>query len=122
MDTQTQNILKISVIFIILDAFFLWFMRKHFQQIIRNVQGSELELRIMGAVVCYIFLIYGFYKFIAVPRKSYTEAFLLGLIIYGVFESTTYAMLKKWPLRTAIIDTLWGACLFAMTHYLQSTL
>jgi uncharacterized membrane protein len=52
------------------------------------------------------------------PNKSIIEAFLLGLVIYGVYETTNYALLEKWSLKTVIIDTLWGGILFALTTFI----
>jgi uncharacterized membrane protein len=40
---------------------------------------------------------------------------ILGFVIYGVYETTTYALLKKWKLQTVMIDTLWGGILFGLT-------
>jgi uncharacterized membrane protein len=48
-------------------------------------------------------------------RRPIADAFFLGILIYGVYESTTYAILKQWKLKTLIIDTLWGGILFALT-------
>ena len=56
------------------------------------------------------------------PNKSIIEAFLLGLVIYGVFETTNYAMFKKWSIITVIMDTLWGGLLFASTTYIINLL
>jgi len=36
-------------------------------------------------------------------------------VIYGVYDSTTYALLKKWDLTLAITDTLWGGTLMGLT-------
>jgi uncharacterized membrane protein len=43
------------------------------------------------------------------------EAVILGVVIYGVYESTSYALFKKWNLNLAIMDTLWGGALFGIT-------
>ncbi len=40
--------------------------------------------------------------------KSYTDAFLLGLLTYGIYNFTNYATIKRWTLSTVIADTLWG--------------
>ena len=32
----------------------------------------------------------------------------VGLLAYGVFNATNYAILRDWPIKIAIIDTLWG--------------
>jgi uncharacterized membrane protein len=69
----------------------------------------------MGAVVCYALLIAGLNYFIIQRNRSIPEAFFLGLVIYGVYDSTNYATLKKWESSVAIMDTLWGGSLFALT-------
>jgi uncharacterized membrane protein len=46
------------------------------------------------------------------------DAFLLGLVIYGVSETTNWALFDKWSLITVIIDTLWGATLFGLTTFI----
>jgi uncharacterized membrane protein len=42
---------------------------------------------------------------------------MLGIIIYGVYETTTYATLQKWKLETVVKDTLWGGILFYLTTF-----
>ena len=41
--------------------------------------------------------------------------FVLGFIIYGIYELTNHATIKNWPLFMVFIDTLWGGVLFALT-------
>ena len=55
--------------------------------------------------------------FILEPKKSVYEAMILGLVIYGVYETTNYAILKNWKLTTVILDGLWGSILFGLTTY-----
>jgi uncharacterized membrane protein len=86
------------------------------------VQGSEIKVNLLGVALCYIFLIIGINYFIIKPRKSVQDAFLLGLIIYGVYETTNYALFKNWSIVTVIMDTLWGGVLFALTTYLVNLL
>jgi uncharacterized membrane protein len=62
-------------------------------------------------------LITGLNYFIIKPRKSVTDAFLLGIVIYGVYETTNYALFSNWSIISVIIDTLWGGLLFATTAY-----
>jgi uncharacterized membrane protein len=49
------------------------------------------------------------------PKKNIYDAFFLGLLIYGVYETTSMALLQKWKWQTVIMDTLWGGILFAIT-------
>ena len=86
------------------------------------IQGSKIEMKFLGAALCYIFLIYGLNYFIIKPRKTVSEAFLFGLVIYGVYETTSYALLSKWSIFTVFIDTLWGGILFALTTFIINKL
>lgn len=89
---------------------------------IQLVQGSPPKINYLGMAICYIFLIVGINYFIIKPRKSVYDAFLLGIVIYGVYETTNYALLKNWSILTVIIDTLWGGLLFAFTTYAANLL
>jgi uncharacterized membrane protein len=75
-------------------------------------------MNIKTTILCYILLIFGLYYFIIKENKSVTDAFLLGIFVYGVYELTTISLLSEWELKTVIIDTLWGGILFATTTYL----
>jgi uncharacterized membrane protein len=75
-------------------------------------------MNFLGAAICYILLVVGINYFIIKPRKSISDAFLLGIIIYGVYETTNLTLFKNWSILTVIIDTLWGGILFAATTYI----
>ena len=107
-----------AVIFIILDFVYLNVIKGYFDNQIKSVQGSPIKINYLGAAMCYILLIVGINYFIIKPRKSVSDAFLLGIIIYGVYETTNYALLKNWSILTVLIDTLWGGLLFAATTYI----
>jgi uncharacterized membrane protein len=111
-----------AIILISIDFVYLNVIKGYFALQIQKVQGSKLEVNFLGAALCYIFLIVGLNYFIIKPNKSINEAFLLGLIIYGVYETTSYALLKNWSIITVIIDTLWGGLLFASTTYIVNML
>ena len=111
-----------AIVLVSVDFIYLNIIKDFFAKQIQSVQGSKLEVNFLGAIVCYIFLIVGINYFIIKPRKSVSEAFLLGLVIYGVYETTNYALLKNWSIITVIIDTLWGGALFAITTYIVNML
>ena len=111
-----------AIVFLTIDSLYLQLMKNYFQRQIQRVQGSSLKVNFLGAAICYVFLIIGINYFIIKPRKSVSEAFLLGLVIYGVYETTNYALLKNWSLVTVFIDTLWGGILFAITTYIVNML
>ena len=111
-----------AIIFIVIDFVYLNVMKGYFNNQIKMVQGSPIKMNYLGAALCYILLIIGINYFIIKPKKSVSDAFLLGIVIYGVYETTNYALLKNWSILTVIIDTLWGGLLFAATTYIVNLL
>jgi uncharacterized membrane protein len=111
-----------AIVFISIDFIYLNVMKGYFDKQIQIVQGSQTKMNYLGAALCYIFLIVGINYFIIRPKKSITDAFLLGIVIYGVYETTNYAIFKNWSLLSVIIDTLWGGLLFASTTYIVNML
>jgi uncharacterized membrane protein len=97
-------------------------MKDYFNNQIKRVQGTPINMNFLGAALCYILLIISINYFIIKPRRSVSDAFLLGIIIYGVYETTNLALLKDWSILTVIIDTLWGGILFASTTYIINLL
>lgn len=111
-----------AIILISIDFIYLNLMKGYFNSQIQKIQGTIPKMNYLGAAICYIFLITGLNYFIIKPRKSVNDAFLLGIIIYGVYETTNYALLKDWSFLTVVIDTLWGGILFASTTYIINLL
>lgn len=115
-----SNILLLlsAIILVCVDFVYLNLIKPYFAWQVKKVQQLPMEINYLGAVLCYIFLIFGINYFIIKPKKSVQDAFLLGLIIYGVFETTNYALFKNWSFLTVVIDTIWGGTLFALTTLL----
>ena len=103
------------VLMLSLDSIYLYVIKDAFLKQIVTIQRDPFEMNIVGVIVCYIALTYGLYHLVLKNNKSVGEAFLLGLVIYAVYESTSLALFKKWSPKLATIDTLWGGCLFALT-------
>jgi uncharacterized membrane protein len=110
-----DTVLLPALIMLVLDGIFLGMNRDLFALQVAEVQRVVLEIRYLGAVLCYALLIFALYYFIIKDRRPVIDAMLLGFVIYGVYETTTYALLKKWKLQTMMIDTLWGGILFGLT-------
>jgi uncharacterized membrane protein len=111
-----------AILLITIDFVYLNVIKNYFLNQIQMVQGSQPKINYLGVALCYIFLIAGINYFIIKPHKSVSEAFLLGIVIYGVYETTNYALFKNWSIFTVIIDTLWGGLLFASTTYIINLL
>ncbi len=107
-----------AIILVVLDFIYLNVFKNYFAGQVKSVQGSAMQINLLGAVICYIFLIIGLNYFIIKPNRSVQDAFLLGLVIYGVFETTNLALFTNWSYLSVLIDTTWGATLFALTTFL----
>ena len=113
-----KNIILLAIIFVLVDAGFLYLMSNNFQNMIKKIQGSPLKMKIIPTIFCYIILISSLYYFIIYKKGSYLDAFLLGFFIYGVYSTTNMAIFKDWPLKVCLIDLTWGGFLFLTTTYL----
>lgn len=112
------ELLKIFIILILLDAVYLYFTKDMFGEMVARIQRVAMQLRLWSGAVVYVFLAIALYWFILKNKRPIWEAGLLGLATYGVFEFTNYAMLKNYDLSIAIMDTVWGATLFALTTWI----
>ena len=96
-------ILISAIVMILLDSIYLNLFGAYFKRQVKSVQGSPLELNMVGAALCYVFLIFGLNYFILKNKKSVKDAFLLGIVIYAVFELTSLALFKNWHWFSVII-------------------
>jgi uncharacterized membrane protein len=112
------DLLIIAIVFVLLDGAFLNFNKTYFSKQIARVQGKPPEINMVGALLCYTFLIFGFNYFIIQKQQSVLDAFFLGLVINAVYEFTNYAFFTNWSILTVIMDTLWGGVLFATTAFI----
>ena len=113
-----------SVLMIIIDTVYLYFVGKSvFDKTVAAIQNSSLVVNIAPAIFTYILMAILLNYFIISVNKSPFDAFILGFCAYGIFDFTNMAIFKKYNLKTAITDTLWGAILFfsvtTITYYLK---
>jgi uncharacterized membrane protein len=111
-----------AILFVVIDFAYLNLIKSYFQNQVKSVQGSPLQVNFLGAILCYIFLIFGLNYFIIKSKRSAYDAFLLGILIYGVYETTNYALFKNWSIFTVLMDTLWGGTLFALVTFIINNL
>lgn len=115
-------IIMILLTMLALDSVYLYMTGSLFGQMVAKIQRTSMQIRFGGAAMVYLFLVMGLYYFIIRPGRSVWEAGLLGLVIYGTFDFTNYAMLKNYDIAIGIMDTMWGAILFATTTYVVNYL
>jgi len=112
------RLLVSAIVLVCLDALYLKVFGNYYSKQVARVQGSEIKLNYLAAIICYIFLIVGLNYFIIKPKRSVNDAFLFGIVVYGVYETTNWAIFKNWSVLSVIIDTLWGGTLFALTTFI----
>ena len=119
MDKMSFSEIGVSAITMLaLDGLSLQTMKTPFSDQLIKVQGSPLVLKILPTIICYMLLVFGLNYFIISKKQSVYDAFLLGIVIYGVYDATTYALITKWSPQLALIDTLWGGILMSITAYI----
>ena len=113
-----KKLLLTIIILSSIDYFYLTFLKNYFNKQIKLVQNNNLELDLSAVLLCYILLILGLYYFIIKDKKSIMDAFILGILIYGVFELTNKGIFKNWNWMMVLYDGLWGGILFSITTIL----
>ena len=112
------SLLLSAIILILIDSIYLNTMKSYLINQVQKVQNSTLVPNYAAIFICYVFLITGLNYFIIKPNRSVRDAFLLGIVIYGVYETTNWATFKNWSILTVIMDTLWGGILLALTTWI----
>lgn len=115
-----KNIIKLSVIVIIIDFIYLKLLGSWFNNVISSIQGKGIELDIIAVILCYLFIIFVLKYFVINKNFTYIESFSLGLSIYGIYEMTNKAILENWDWISVGIDTIWGGILFVLSTYLYN--
>lgn len=108
------------LIIILIDSIYLNTIKTPFANMITSIQKTDVQLNVYSICICYLLVCTCIYYFLWKKNASYKEAFLLGLIVYGVFDTTSYALFRDWDVTLAIIDTLWGGILFSATLYVMN--
>ena len=104
-----------SLILFFTDYVYIQFIKQHFINQIMLVQKDIVKINYFAVFLCYVMLTVGFYYFAVMKRFSNLEIFMLGFMVYGVYETTNWALFRDWNVQTVVIDTTWGGLLFLLT-------
>jgi len=110
-----HRVLFSSALLLAIDFIYLTANKGAWETQIVQIQRVVMQLKIVPAILCYLLLIVALNYFILRTHRPVWEAFMLGVIIYGVFDTTNYALFKKWDWKLGLMDGLWGGVLFALT-------
>jgi uncharacterized membrane protein len=87
-------------------------------KVIKNIQKNPLKINWIYLILCYLTLSFTIYYFIIKERKSILYSFILGVCIYGIYETSNMAIFTKWKQNVVIMDTIWGGLLFSLVNYI----
>ena len=111
-----------GVIMLALDAIYLGVTRGFWDNVVRSVQDSKLELRVLSAAAVYVVMLLGLNYFVLEKGANPIDGLLFGIVIYGVYDLTNHAIFTGWPLEAIYLDTVWGGLLMMITTYLTNKL
>jgi len=91
-----------------------------------NIVGERSVVNVPAALATWALIVAGI-QFFVLPRAGHTPQVyalflwgaLYGLVLYGVYDLTNYAVVKGWPLTITVVDMLWGAFACAMATLLM---
>jgi len=103
------------ILLILFDMMYLNVTKSYMYYQIKKVQNEDCKINVISMFICYIFIFYLFNYFVVKHHLSSSDSFLLGLLVYGIYETTNKAIFTNWSWITVFIDTLWGGLLFYFT-------
>ena len=108
---------KAAAVLVLCDVFWIATGGIWGRSLAERIQGEALEIRYLPAVITYLFLAY-----MLLETRSYKQAFLYGVCIFGVYDFTTLTLMKGYDWKFAIADTLWGGILFVLARRFLETI
>jgi uncharacterized membrane protein len=106
--------LILAPIMLFVDYIWLKFIARSF--FMTELAGFETSLRIIPVFIVYLLMPVGIILFVSSKAGNNIVSGLawgavFGVIMYGVFDLTNYAILEKWTLKFICLDILWGLVL-----------
>lgn len=109
-----------AIALLIVDSFYLGsFGKSLFDKMVKSIQGSSIQLNLLGAILSYVCLIVLLNYFVLQKNGYLLDAFILGFCVYGVFDATNLAIFKNYDFSIGLIDSIWGGVLFTLVTYIN---
>jgi|TARA_X000000368_G_C22939116_1_gene671278 uncharacterized membrane protein len=101
-------------------------MGSRYKIMIKDIQGSSMTTNILYAFIAYTLMVIGLNHFVLpnidVNNVSLQDClsygFIFGIVLYGVYDFTIGAVLKKWDMKLAVTDVLWGGFVYFAASYI----
>lgn len=120
---DVKSFLWITLALVILDFIWLGVLMNKFYlnetlRVARMINGSW-DVLYWPALGVYFFIALGIKVFALGVSSSRLQAifnaFILGMVIYAVYDFTNLSLVKDWPLQMSIVDIIWGGVLCSIT-------
>jgi len=116
---STTTLLILDILWITL------FMGSRYKTMIKDIQGSSMTTNMFYAFIAYTLMVIGLNHFVlpninvknVTIKDCLSYGFIFGLVVYGVYDFTIGAVLKKWDMMLAITDILWGGFVYFVSCY-----
>ena len=116
---STSTLLILDILWITL------FMGSRYKKMIKDIQGSSMTTNMFYAFIAYTLMVIGLNHFVLpnIDVKNVTikdclsNGFMFGLVVYGVYDFTIGAVVKKWDMQLGVIDVLWGGFVYFISCY-----
>ena len=96
---------------------------------IGRIEGDRIVPVMWASGIVYLLIALGTVHFVipkALGEDSLGYTFLTGLIfgviLYGVYDFTNYAVLKDYPMNVALVDLAWGGVMCGVTALLTQVI
>lgn len=112
-----------AAVFLILDSVMLTTVM---QPLFKRHIGAEMleNIRIVPAALFYLAYVAGLVWLVslpalreAAPGQALLKGAVVGLMAYGTYEFTSYAIMKNWSPVMVATDVTWGAVLTAVSAW-----
>jgi uncharacterized membrane protein len=118
------------VSFFVITLDFIWIklvMHGQYTKLISDIQQTSMMVRFIPTILSYLTIILPIVLFVIPkisPKTRVTDSLLfgglMGFFMYGMFSFTNYALIDKWSLKVVLLDTIWGAFLYAIVSLITS--
>ncbi len=127
MNKNFRNFLIVLAVLFFLDLFYLMIIKSTFKYQVHIVQGVPLSVNYIAFILVYLLMALLFYMLFIdscnmsiLVKDRYLYMFLVGILIYGVYELTNKALFSRWSWKIVFMDTIWGGLLFMLTFMIST--
>ena len=126
---KTKATVVAVVVLLLLDFIWISSNTNMYGKMVQKMQNTTMSVRLYSAIIAYILMIVGLVWVIfpiidaniKLIKNKVVGALrfggLFGLVVYGIYNSTNYAIFNDCSLKVAFIDTLWGVTVYSLATY-----